>query len=465
VGALLFICYPTFINDSAMLTRQGIAYLFFALALLVISNKAQKIRYKLLFLLCALGAVLSHYSTAYMFVALFVIAVGCKLSLLWLQRPRRKPFRWRLQQTRAQRQVTVLSALFAVMLMLMTFAWYSQITATSGGLVTTLNQSFAGVPKIFSEDNKSSDTSTALLFAGGKSTANLYQSYLSGSEQTHAPVTDLPNAAQYFPTLVGDDMPLTALGQKALRAGIHPSLLAALRQNFAKVLQLLALAGVLYTSCRLLRRKSDALGIDFICLSLAGFIVLALMVIMPVLSENYGVLRAFQQILIFLLLPMVLLLARVARLLKTWMRTGLAALGMVLLFFLFTGFFAQLLGGTSATLSLDNGGLYYGLYASPEADVQSFVWLKQHVAKASDVRAANFNRALMHDPSYPFSHSGILPSQIGESSYVYLDPAQVQTQKLYTYYQSSPLIMSFPLDYYDAAKNEIYSTSSTRIYR
>jgi uncharacterized membrane protein len=464
VGAVLFICYPTFINDSAMLTRQGIAYLFFVLALLVISNKAQKIRYKLLFLFCALGAVLSHYSTAYMIVALFVIAVMCKLCLMWLQRPHKSPHR-RLRFSRHGQQSTVLSTLFAALLLLMTFVWYAQITATSGGLVTTFNESFSSVPKIFSEDNKSSDTSTALLFAGGKSEANLYQSYLTGSEQAHATLPTVPNAGDYFPTLVSDDMPLTPLGKRALRVGVQPSLIVTLRQNFAKVLQLLALAGVLYAAYLLLRRKSDVLGTDFFCLSLSGFIVLALMVVMPVLSENYGVLRAFQQILIFLLLPIVLLLVRVGQYLRGWMRTAIATLGIVFLFLLFTGFFAQLLGGTGATLSLDNSGLYYGLYYSSEADMQSFAWLKQYVPKGSDVRAANFNRALMHNPSYPFSHTGILPSQITDSSYVYLDPAQVQSQKLYTYYQSSPLTMTFPLGYYNAAKNEIYSTTSTGIYR
>jgi hypothetical protein len=81
------------------------------------------------------------------------------------------------------------------------------------------------------------------------------------------------------------------------------------------------------------------------------------------------------------------------------------------------------------------------------------------------VRAANFNRALMDDPGYPFSNAGILPSQIGAGSFVYLDPAQVRSQKLYTYYQSSPIIMTFPLDYYAQSKNEIYSTEATRVYK
>lgn len=458
VGSVLFICYPTFINDSAMLTRQGVAYLFFALALLVISNRAQKKRYKLLFSLCAMGAVLSHYSTAYMFVALFVIAVLCKLFFVALQR-------WRQRKAKAVRPrvATVLSPLFAVMLLAMTFLWYTQITATSGGLATTLVASATKIPEIFSDDNKSSDTSTALLFSNKKTQTDIYSSYMTNSR--HGDNSKVASALQYMPILASDSMPLTSLGKKALAIGINPSILTVLRQNFAKVLQLLALVGVLYASYRLLRGKSDALDFDFICLNLAGIVLLGLMVVLPVLSVNYGVLRAFQQILIFLILPITLLLVDVGQRLWTWLGVTMATLGMAALFLLFTGVFAQLLGGVSPALSINNSGLYYGLYYSSAADIRSFAWLKDHVPPDADVRAANFNRAFMHDPEYPFSEPGILPSQTDADSFVYLDPAQVRMQRIYTYYDSSPLVMTFPLDYFDMSKDQIYSTPSTRVYR
>jgi len=458
-GSLLFICYPTFINDSAMLTRQGVAYLFFALALLIISNKSQGYRHKILFLLCALGAILSHYSTAYMFVALFAVAVVCKLCVVWMQRRQER----RVSSKRQPRAfATILSPIFAVLLFLMVFVWYTQVTATSSGLVITLQKSIMSLPQLFSDDNRSADTSTALLFAGGKTQVDLYESYLSTSRE---PTTKMASALQYLPSLTNDQLPVTKLGKQAHAIGVSPSLIAALRQNFAKILQVLALGGVIYVTYRLLRKKQDALSSDFIYLSLAGMVILALMVMLPVLSMNYGVLRAFQQALIFLILPIILLLTRLGRPLWPWLKTASVAGGTVFLFLLFTGFFAQLLGGTSPSLSLNNQGLYHGLFYSSEADAQAFRWLKQNVKKGSDVRAANFNRAIMHDPHYPFARAGILPSQTGANTFVYTDPAQVQTKKVYLYYESSPLIMTFPLEYYDDTKNCIYSTSSTRIYR
>jgi len=452
VGSLLFICYPTFINDSTMLTRQGIAFLFFTLALFVISNTDQTKKFKVLFLLFSLGAILSHYSTAYMFVALFAVAVVCKLCVTWWYMRKGHP----LQHFKLP---TVLSPLFVAVLFFMTFMWYTQITATSGGLVETFQKSFANIPQFFSNDNKSSDTAGALLFAGGKTQVELYQSYLTTSQ------SKIPNAAQDDPTLVSDDLPLTPIGKIAHSIGINPSFIAVWRQDFARVLQLLALLGVLYVTYRLLRQKPQSLGPDFVCLSLAGIILLALIVLLPILSMNYGILRAFQQGLIFLLIPIVILLAKVFGRLWPHLRTSLASISIVLLFFLFTGMFAQILGGSSPSLSMNNAGLYFGLYYSPEADARAFTWLKKNVSKKNDVRAANFNRAFMHDPNYPFSRAGILPAQIDPNTYVYLDQAQVVGQRVYTYYESSPLIMTFAPDFYDATKNKIYSTSSTRIYK
>lgn len=453
-GVLLFISYPTFINDSAMLTRQGVAYVFFALSLLILSNKAQHPRYKLLFILCAMGAIWSHYSTAYMFVGLFTIAVICKRSIMW----------W---QSRDGGQITVitntvLSPLFATLLVLMTFVWYNQVTETSGGLTKTLHASVVNIPKLFSGDtnDKSSDVSSALLFSGSKTQVDLYTMYLEKS-RTVGNADDL----RYTPTLTSDDLPLTPVGKAVYSMGFNPAYIAVLRQNFAKILQLLALAGVVFVVYRAWRKRPGVIDFDYICLNVAGLFLLALIVVLPILSINYGILRAFQQSLIFLILPITLFLVWLGRRLTPRLRVMCATFGISSLFLLFTGFFAQVLGGNSPPLTLNNSGLYYGLYHSSLADSQSFAWLKNYLPPAGDVRAANFNRATMHDPDYPFKTPGILPTQLKDESYVYLDEAQVQKHRMYTYYDSSPLVMTFPLDFYDDTMNRIYSTGTTRVYK
>ncbi|HEU4914294.1 MAG TPA: DUF2206 domain-containing protein [Candidatus Saccharimonadales bacterium] len=450
IGSLLFICYPTFITDSAMLTRQGVAYLFFALAILVLAGRSHQKRCKLLFMVCALGAILSHYSTAYMFVGLFGLTVVFKVCVRWGQG--HPP--WRRGHTS-----TVVSPLFAVLLLLLTFGWYARITETSGGVMRTMADSVASIPRFFSDDNKSSDTSVALVFAAQKTPLDLYEDYLTHSFAAGSA------AAAYLPGLTSDALPLTQLGKKVHSWGIDPAIVSALRQNFAKLLQVMAVGGVVYVTAVCWWKRRYLLGADFIYLNFAGLVLLALMVLLPVLSINYGILRAFQQALIFLVLPITLLLVAAGRKMTERLRTVAATTGITALFLLFTGFIAQLLGGSSPSLSLNNQGLYYGLYYTSEADGRAFAWLKAHQPARSDVRAANFNRAFMHDPKYPFSRPGILPTQLGERSVVYLDSAQVTQERLFVYFDSSPLIMTFPADYYRQTKSRVYSTSSTEIYQ
>jgi uncharacterized membrane protein len=458
-GCILFISYPTFINDSAMLTRQGVAYLFFSLALLAAMRVSRENVPKGLFLLCGLGVVLSHYSTSYMFVAIFAVTLTCKLVI---QRLRGWKMQWHGDK------FTVFSPVILITLLFATLLWYGLITATSGGLITTLSSSVANIPHMLSADNKSSDTSAAILLSSHKTEADIYQSYVS-----HPAVSNrVVDAAQYAPEITADDMSVTVLGKELSKLGVPPTITNLLRQNFAKILQLLAAGcvlyatylGVFYATYLFARKKPATLPLDLICLSMAGIILVAFMVVLPTLSLNYGILRTFQQALIFLLIPLMLLLVRLGRFLRPHFRTGIATVGLVTLFLLFTGLFAQALGGVDAPLTLNNHGLYYGLYYTTQADLQSYAWMKTHIPPTRDVQAASYAKALMHDPHYPFSGIGILPTQVAPGNYIYLDQAELVAQKFYVNYDGSPLIMTFPVNYYNDQANQIYSTSTTGVY-
>lgn len=460
VGCMLFISYPTFINDSAMLTRQGIAYLFFSLALLAAMRAGRENLQKSLFLLCGLGVVLSHYSTSYMFVAIFAVTLACKLVL---QRLRGWKLQWRGDRS------TVFSPAVLMILVFATLLWYGLITATSGGLILTLKNSVANIPHMLSADNKSSDTSAALLLSSHKSEAAMYQSYVS-----HPTVSNkIVDAAQYSPEITADDMTVTPLGKRFSALGIQPTVTNLLRQNFAKILQLLAAACVLYAGYLCIfyatylfaRKKPATLPLDLICLSMAGIMLVTFMVVLPTLSLNYGILRTFQQALIFLLIPLMLLLARLGRIIRPGFRTAIATMSLVSLFLLFTGLFAQALGGVDAPLTLNNHGLYYGLYYTTQAELQSYAWMKEHISPTQNVQAASYAEALMHDPHYPFSSVGVLPTQKSPGNYVYLDHAELVAQKFYVNYAGSPLIITFPINYYNDQTNQIYSTSTTGVYR
>jgi len=450
-GCLFFISYSTFVNDAAMLTRQGVAYLFFALALFVVLDWRQTKAHKLLFLICSLGVILSHYSTTYLFVALFTMAVACKWVIRWWSGKKGRP---------TMMDTTVMTPLFALILAGAAFTWSGLITQTAGGLAATVKTSITNIPHLMSDENKSSDTSAALLFAAAKSPVDTYQSYVTDVKRSTQAV-----ASQDMPQLTDDDMPLTAFGHGLSRLGLESTGIETARQVVARFLQLLAVGGVVFITYLLWRQKSIGPSLDYVCMCWSGLIMLTFIVVLPTFSLNYGILRAFHQTMIFLLLPMMLVLARSSQWLRPRIRTGAAVAAMTGLFLLFTGAVAQLVGGTSATLSLNNRGLYYGLYYTTAADLRGYDWLKAHIAPRHDVRASSFAPAVMYDSDYPFSTTEILPSQIHDNSYVLLTEAQTLRQKLFLHYDGSSLITTFPLGYYLEQKNKLYSTIGTGVYR
>ena len=143
----------------------------------------------------------------------------------------------------------------------------------------------------------------------------------------------------------------------------------------------------------------------------------------------------------------------------------MALTGVLILFALFSGLIAQALGGVSAPITLNNRGLYYGLYYTTKADLQAYAWMKRKISPQADVRAASFSKAIMHDPKFPFFKTGILPLQKPEKAYVYLDQAQTVANKFYVYHEGDPLITTFPVQYYEDQTNKLYSTTTTGVYR
>src|SRR3989344_6975498 len=74
LSGIVFMSFPTFINDFPMLNRQEISTLFLILTLLLTFNKKinPKVR-NLLFILFGFCMALSHYSTTYVTLALWVL--------------------------------------------------------------------------------------------------------------------------------------------------------------------------------------------------------------------------------------------------------------------------------------------------------------------------------------------------------------------------------------------------------
>ena len=88
ISAFFFMSFPTFFNDMPMLNRQEIGFLFFGLVLyMMLLSKLSFSMRKILFIVFALGVIVSHYSTNFVLLALVTFAYGFMLiiSLPWVK--------------------------------------------------------------------------------------------------------------------------------------------------------------------------------------------------------------------------------------------------------------------------------------------------------------------------------------------------------------------------------------------
>jgi uncharacterized membrane protein len=454
LGAMLFVGFPTFAIDSPMLTRQEIAFVFFVFVLIAwFAHEGEwlKKRWREVFLLMSIGIILSHYSTTYMYVALLVLTYLSTYIYGWWDK-------------KARHENDRLSLIMIIAVMLMAFLWYSQTSQVSKGLTNALGNSFANLTDLFNEDNRGNQVNYA-LFGFGSSKNQQLNEYINDTKGNHA-----IDSQQALNSIGFTDSNLLTTGvMKSVSQFIHIDLGHVANLLYyavaPKLYQLIVGGGiVLLLVSRKTRERFKNIPIQYMCVCIAGVIILGLQIVLPNISLSYGLMRAFQQCLIFFTLPMLLALY----MLVSKVRPSLAIVGVTIytLFnmLLFSNFLPQLAGGVPAALSLNNSGPYYGAYYAFKSDSTAAEWLKASVPSTADARATCFSSAKTSDPSYPFSKKDILPFQTTSTTYILLCHSQTVDDTLYISVAHNLLPVSLtPASYQD--RNLIYSNTNSTIFK
>jgi len=477
LSVVYFLAFPTFFNDMPMLNRQEVAFVLITGMLLLLVE--QRLRYRnrlLLFALFGVGVIVAHYSTTYSMLLTFGAAcfVRFMFERRWFKRLADRiytlfkrttpPFIGHHQDQR------LLIFPVIVFFALSAFLWNAQITHTSKGLFDTLKSAFSSISGNVREDAKSSDTQASLFGGSAPDPQELVDKYVGEQADERAQVDEAANyyarsSYNQYPIKASTDttQPLTAVGRWLKHTGADVFALNYwLRQGFAKFLQILVLFGLLV----LFFSKKPKLrpGAEYMAVSITSVLFLGILVLIPVLSVDYGLLRAFQQVLIVLALPTVLGSLVMFSFLGD-RRTIVAAVAIASLFFLAsTGVIAEITGGYGAQLHLHNSGAYYDNYYAHDGEATAIAWLGGQKAQATvqvDHLSAVRIRLLSR---YPVT-DGIFPALIQKGSFVYVGYTNVHDGKVYATYQNEGITYNYPLQFLDANKNLIFSSSQARIYR
>jgi uncharacterized membrane protein len=481
MAVVYFIGFPTFFTDMPFLNRQEMAFMFACPAILAMTQRQWGLRRRRLMLIAAcLGMELSHYSTMYLFLGTLTVA--------WLaERGRWIPRRSR--GTAGARPAVAggaagdswtLSVGVILTAAVIAAGWGGAATGTMGGAVTdagavasSLIGKTAGV--------RSGDVAYGLLPGSGPSAQSLLDGYrrqTMGERDGSASAAYLPAAlvGRYrTPAVAGPQaMPLTAAGRLLAAAGIPvDGLNTAIRQAAARGEQLFTIIGLTaILSARRGRRRPgrEYPGREYLGLCLGSIVMVALITVLPDLSADYDVLRAFQASLL-VLAPVLVAGSCLAFLPLGESRAARAGAAIGLALFASTiGFVPQVLGGYPAQLSLNNSGADYSTYYTHPQEVAAVNWLSgQPGVLPAGVQAENVtDRFAFTSPGRVSGRQvigDIYPTLIRRSSWVILGYSTMHTGQASVFYEGNLISYAYPVGILQAGKNLVYNNGGTEIYR
>ncbi|MEK7155999.1 MAG: DUF2206 domain-containing protein [Patescibacteria group bacterium] len=483
IAALYFVSFPTFFMDMPFLNRQEIAFVFLFLMFLVMSLERLSLAMRrILFVVFGLGMVLSHYSTTYTVVALLlVVTLGRPLFVRVADYLARfKLFAHSgIAALRREDRPPKVTIVMTFLIMGMSFVWSSILTDTSNNSISrVVSQTIEVIVNPDKDGARSGDVAYGLFAGNRREPAELLREYsekiataLRARDPDGTYFSDQVLASYAILPAMKHQMPLTSLGQRLEVAGVDVAILnSVIRESSAKLLQLFMIFGMgaaLFTRRHLIR----ALDSEYVLFALGSLAMLVAIIVLPVLSAEYGLLRAFQQSLLFL--GIFIALGNVTLLTKAGTKTAVSsAAALAVLFFLSsTGVMTQMLGGYEAQLHLNNDGTYYDLYYMRRGDIVGTEWLLTEMQKRS---IYGYQSGLATDV-VPFISRGlsdgvevfknIYPPLIRTRSYVLVDSSTLVSGRASVIYQSDVLGYTYPVNFLDENKNLIYSNGDVAIYR
>ena len=480
LAVVFFVSFPAFVNDMPFLNRQEVAFLFIASAFLMMTNRNIAVSTRRCFIaLCSVGAVVAHYSSTYVLIGMVTIAWVLE-SVVPLALPALNAARRRLRlgplTIRSAGRVRVIGLVNILILVGFCLLWTGVYTRTVSGFVDTVSaveQSVRGSTGLGSRAGAVSYGVFSLRAPSGPEVMNDYEKHAMADTQAgRAGGVQYPLSllSQYATPLVSEkNIPLTFLGRALRTLGLNVSSFNSLvRQAAAKLYQALLVVGLF--AALFSKRRRFAPGVELYALACGAAVIVAIQVVLPIVSINYGIERAFQQALIilspFAAFGTICLFKWLGNRWSLVLSTALA----VFLFLSLSGALPQLLGGYSPQLNLNNAGLYYDLYYVHPQEVTAMHWL----TALGTSRPGDVSSQVVANP-YTFTPPQVvLPASLGtdiwpyyltKTSYVFLGFQTVLEDQAVVSFDGDLIIYRYPIGLLNREKDLIYSSNGVHIYR
>jgi uncharacterized membrane protein len=371
MAGFIFLLFPTFLNDMAMLNRQEIAFLFFGLIMLLMLLSVEYRRMQILTILLLIGLTLSHYSSSYIMVGLMLAAWLVHFIVVRITKPR-----FVSENVNIFPIMTLPIILFAGVFV---FTWNDQITQTTKGLNSTISKTLAGINSDKKNDSQASDVGYGIFG----------QNFTTPQEVVNRFTAETTKEAVTLTAVEQPKLPVTSIGEVLGGRDVLGTIHSAIRNGIAKLLQILIAVGCIVLWWRIKQRKHGRYDLYVLSLCGSSTLLLVALTVLPQLSVDYGVLRLFQQLLFILALPIIAALVWFSALItRNIHRAYVSVASLLALIFLHTsGLIPQVTGEYAPQLALNNSGFYYDAYYTNDSERKAASWLVPYLKndKASSV--------------------------------------------------------------------------------
>lgn len=399
----LFVAFPTFVNDMPMLNRQEIALLFFTVGLLtLLDRRAPTARRTVLLLILATGLTVSHYSSAGVCAAVLLLGWLAHRLRRWWQRP-------------AAPDVRPSPGVAAATMILLVLGW-SALTGSAAAFAADI----AGTARaVFTGAAVQSGASGYRPGADAPTDdTEALRGYLADLTADRMRVGARPASGAAAPVVLpADELPRTEAGEVLGAAGLDPG---GVNQGVRWAVVVLFEGGAVAGCALLWLRPRRTVARTVAEWALAGVLLLGVAVAVPQVTDSYGLLRLYQQLLPVLGIAVVVALIAAGRLLRRPRWIGPIAAGLVTAALITTsGLLPRATGGFPPQLNLADAGPYRRAYLADASDlavaemvrtrVPAGVWVVADSRDALNLRALAAGR---------LPEEGLAPGTVPDDAYL-----------------------------------------------
>jgi len=466
-ASIFFISNPWFIDPIVTLARQEIAFLFFALSLLILFNNQIETRIKyFLVIILSFSMVVSHYSTSYVTIILFTLVYLGTLTVRILNKCKIQ-FTVRLLNFfnlyfPNNKQVNI-KGIYIILLILFTFLWYSQITQSSGNVTYFLRNTIKNLNQILVDEKKNAIVNQVFNVDYNPISQTTYDEYYALKTKEYGARKEIKRydekSYENYKFLPRYSRSLDVPNSQVYGA-------------FFKLYKILLLLVPVFIGAGfffIVFSKSSGFIMpnpEYLLLALVSGLLIVAMVVLPFVSQGYNFDRLYMQMMI-VIAPVEIMggILIFNKLLRLGIGNTVMVISIFLVsIFLFTfGFVWQIVGGETV-MWLNNFGSSYDLTYTHKSEVISTNWLTNFFTDTVYASPPS-HHVLISQGKIRNIVTDSLPPTFSRDSYVFLGYTNYVNQIGYFTIRGMNLGFVYPLDFLDQNKNKIYDNKGSAIYR